>query len=448
MKNKLSTALVFVLSFFLIFNSFSISVRAEDDDDDFAKDPIAASGTIGSNISYTYDSSTGTLTLTGTGEIDLESAEEEPGIEGDTELKKVIIKEGITNIPEGMFEDCTALVEVQIAKSVKYIGSEAFAGCTSLTKIEIPEGITRLESATFADCTSLKEITIPKSVTSMGVGLFDECNKLDTINYNGTQEQWNKIEVDLTLNEDYDSTDDDTDDDEDSDDVDDEEEEDEDSDDDEEDPDDEDDITDDIEDEEAEDKPRTVSPQIFFKNAKVSFSDGNTIQYITPSISTSKTLFVYNGKNQKPKITVKDGSKKLKEKTDYDLTAPKKSTKVGNYQITVTLKGKYAGSITISYKIIPKKVSLKKLKSKKKKTLTISWKKSKDISGYEIAYSTSKKFTKKTSVIKTVKKSKKSLTIKKLKSKKKYFVKIRSYKTVGKTKIYSEWSKAKNIKVK
>ncbi len=85
-----------------------------------------------------------------------------------------------------------------------------------------------------------------------------------------------------------------------------------------------------------------------------------------------------------------------------------------------------------------------------KKAITLKWKKQTKggIKGYEIQYSTDKKF-KKNVKTKTIKKTKiTSTTIKKLKSKKKYYIRIRTYKISGSEKVYSNWSKAKSVKVK
>ncbi len=99
-----------------------------------------------------------------------------------------------------------------------------------------------------------------------------------------------------------------------------------------------------------------------------------------------------------------------------------------------------------------KNAKIKKL-TKAKKSFKATWKKVKGVSGYQIQYSTSKKFTKKTTKSVTIKKNKTtSKRIKKLKAKKKYYVRIRTYKNVklnGKTvKVYSTWSKAKTVKTK
>ena len=88
-----------------------------------------------------------------------------------------------------------------------------------------------------------------------------------------------------------------------------------------------------------------------------------------------------------------------------------------------------------------------KVKANGKKKIKVSWKKDKKASGYEITYSTKKSFKgKKTIVVKSNKTT--STVVKKLKSKKKYFVKVRSYKQVGKTKTYGAYSKVKTVKVK
>lgn len=98
---------------------------------------------------------------------------------------------------------------------------------------------------------------------------------------------------------------------------------------------------------------------------------------------------------------------------------------------------------------VPKATSIKGKIIAKKKAFLVKWKKKTGITGYQIQYSTNKKFKNKGSKIKTVKKpSTTKLTVKKLKSGKKYYVRIRTYKTVNGTSYYSEWSKAKKVKIK
>ena len=176
--------------------------------------------------------------------------------------------------------------------------------------------------------------------------------------------------------------------------------------------------------------------------------------YAAKTIKLSKTSMTYNGKKQKPSVTIMDAAgKKLKNGTDYKVTYPKKTQNVGKYTVTVTLKGNYTGTVKKTFTILPKNTAISKLTASKN-TVTVKWKKqTKQTAGYEIQYSTSSKFTKKTT--KTVKATKNSMTSKKitkLKAKKKYYVRIRMYQTVkvGKksTKIYSGWSKAKTVTTK
>ena len=103
---------------------------------------------------------------------------------------------------------------------------------------------------------------------------------------------------------------------------------------------------------------------------------------------------------------------------------------------------------TVTPKIKLSKPVIKKLKSTKKKTLAVKWNKIKNASGYEIQYSTNKKFKKKYTKIKKVSPKKLSLTVKKLKSRKKYYVRVRAYNKTNKKTVYSKWSKVKNVKVK
>lgn len=95
----------------------------------------------------------------------------------------------------------------------------------------------------------------------------------------------------------------------------------------------------------------------------------------------------------------------------------------------------------------PKKTSIKKL-SKGKKKFTVTWAKVSGIKGYQIQYSSDKKFKKNNKSVTVTKQKTTKATVKKLKSKKKYYVRVRTYKTVNGKKIYSSWSKVKSVKTK
>ena len=162
-------------------------------------------------------------------------------------------------------------------------------------------------------------------------------------------------------------------------------------------------------------------------------------------VTIKKTSYVYNGKKKQPGVTVKIGSKTLKEGLEYKL-AYKDNKKVGTASVMISGAGEYTGEITKTFKIVPKGTALLKA-AVKSKGFIIRWKKqTKSINGYQIQYSTNKKFTKKTTVAKTVKKaSATKLNIKKCKAGKKYYIRIRTYKKVKGTKYYSGWSKVKSM---
>lgn len=103
-------------------------------------------------------------------------------------------------------------------------------------------------------------------------------------------------------------------------------------------------------------------------------------------------------------------------------------------------------TVTISK---PKKAKIVKLSSPKKKSLKVTWKKDAKVSGYQIQYSTSKKFTSKKTKSVILKSNRYTTkTIKKLSGKKTYYVRVRGYKKSRNTKVYGNWSSIKKIKVK
>lgn len=166
------------------------------------------------------------------------------------------------------------------------------------------------------------------------------------------------------------------------------------------------------------------------------------------SITLSKTEYSYNGKAKKPKITVKNGKTTLKEGTDYTVTY-KNNKNIGKAKAVIKGKGDYSGSISKAFTINPAKTGLKKASSSDKGELKVTYKKVKGVTGYQVTYSTSKKFTKSTTKTATVKGvSNLSNTISDLRSGKTYYVKVRTYKTVSGKKYYSDYTKVKKIKVK
>ena len=98
-----------------------------------------------------------------------------------SEIKKVVIEDGVTNIGKYAFYECTNLTSVEIPNSVTSIKVAAFAYCASLTSIKIPNSVTSIGDLAFDKCSALTSITIPNSVTSIGECAFYNCQALTSI---------------------------------------------------------------------------------------------------------------------------------------------------------------------------------------------------------------------------------------------------------------------------
>lgn len=171
------------------------------------------------------------------------------------------------------------------------------------------------------------------------------------------------------------------------------------------------------------------------------------------NVKLSKSIYTYDKKAKKPTVTVKDTKgKKLKKGKDYTVTYAKGRKAIGNYKVTIQLKGKkYNGKETLTFRIAPAGTTVKSVKAGKAK-VTVNWKQqTKNTSGYIIQCSTNKSF--KGSILTTVSSNKaKSKQITKLSTKKQYYVRLCTYKNVKKngktTKICSDWSNAVAVKTK
>lgn len=200
--------------------------------------------------------------------------------------------------------------------------------------------------------------------------------------------------------------------------------------------------------------------------AKITVSAAATANYEKASATATVTV-----KKAKQTITAKDVSKaygakafSLGAKASGKLTYKSSDAKVATVDKNgkVTVKGTGVATITVSaaattnyekaskkvmVKVAPKAVTLTKVTSSKAKTVVVTWKKDSKVTGYQIQYSTDKKFAK----AKTVTISKASIvtkTISKLTSKKTYYVRACAYKKSGKTTVTGAYGAAKSVKVK
>ena len=153
----------------------------------------------------------------------------------------------------------------------------------------------------------------------------------------------------------------------------------------------------------------------------------------------------FTGKAITQNVTVKVGNTVLKNGTDYTVSYSN-NKKVGKATVKITGKGKYGGVITKTFKINPAKQEIQKLTAKSK-AFFVDWAQKGSATGYEIQYATNSKFTGAKKVTITNSKTDKT-TVSKLSANKKYYVRVRSYTTVGGTKYYGAWSAVKNVTTK
>ena len=376
-------------------------------------------------------------------------------------LKEVVIT-GSNSIAEDAFYECKSLTSISFTGNVRVFGEWAFSYCTGLKKVTIPKTCKRISSWAFYDCVNLSDVYYCDSKSAKNNitiehgndplddadWYYNSCIGTKSHNYNNScDKSCNVCGAIRTIKHTYTNSCD---------------------------------KTCDVckatrniyhTYSNACDKTcnvckatRTVPAHKYTtittkatlaKNGKVvkkckvcgKVASTTTIKYVK-SFKLSTTSYTYNGKVKTPSVTVKDSAgKTLKKNTDYTVSYASGRKNVGTYKVTIKMKGKYSGTKTLTFKINPVKTSVSKLTAGKKSiTVNIS-KKSTQVSGYQVQYSTSKKFTSaKTKTISSYKTTK--YTLKSLSAKKTYYVRVRTYKTVSGKKYYSGWSTYKYVKTK
>ena len=157
--------------------------------------------------------------------------------------------------------------------------------------------------------------------------------------------------------------------------------------------------------------------------------------YYPKTIKLEYTSVTYNGKTKTPSVTIKDyKGNKLKKDTDYTVKYASGRKSTGNYSVTITFRGKYSGTKTLYFNILPSKTS--KLTSACSTTeIKASWKSVTGASGYKVELLNSKG-----KVVKSVTTTKTSYTFKKLSKVTTYKIRVTAYKTIDKKAVYSSVS--------
>ena len=163
------------------------------------------------------------------------------------------------------------------------------------------------------------------------------------------------------------------------------------------------------------------------------------------NVKLNRTSYTYTGKSIRPSVTVTVNGKKIGANAYKLYYKNNKNSGIGTVQVRGT--GKYSRiNKTLTFKILPPKTLLTGLK-KANRSFTASWKKNIQATGYQIQFAADSRFTKERKTVTVGKQSATRYKISGLKNKKTYYVRIRSYKRVGKKVLYSSWSTVKKIRV-
>jgi hypothetical protein len=370
----------------------------------------------------------------------------------------VTIPDTVTNIGGNAFYQCSSLTSVTIPGSVKRIEGCAFEECRGLTSVAFHDGINRIEAYAFTYCDNLTNLTIPDSVTSIGPNALGWDETID-IRFCGTKAQWDSAVGDSevpykSIVYDCFSVDADA----------------------------------ELSGESYTYTGKAIKPAVtvtydgqelingtdydlIYKNNtnagtasvvvrgkgeyfgsiaktfKITKADNKiTGSNYTRSYSTKAQAITLNAKATGGKMTYKSNKSAVKVTSAGKVTIGAKFS--GTATITIT-----AGSAnykTVTKKItvtVPAKIALVSAANVATRKMKVTWKKSTTVSGYQIQYSLKSSFAS-AKFLTIYKNTLTATTISSLTKGKKYYVRIRSFKTANGKKFYSAWSAAKAVTIK
>ncbi|MBQ1372218.1 MAG: leucine-rich repeat protein, partial [Oscillospiraceae bacterium] len=139
------------------------------------------SGTCGDNLTWTFDTDTGTLTIEGSGPMSIRVIDLAPWNKYGRKIKAVILDDRIESIGNNAFYGCSNLTTINFPTALKSIQSNAFSGCKKLESVSLPEGLTSISRDAFSGCNSLTELHLPESLQTIGNFAFKGCSKLEEV---------------------------------------------------------------------------------------------------------------------------------------------------------------------------------------------------------------------------------------------------------------------------
>lgn len=154
----------------------------------------------GNNITWTITD--GVLRATGVGKMDnYTSTSYVPWYDERGKVTSVVMENGITTVGSYAFDGFGKVTSVTLPETIRSIEEFAFWRCDDLPSIVIPSGCTIIKNSAFNWCESLEYIVLPTSVTEIMWNAFANCDNLYDVYYNGTAEQWRRINISSTGNE-------------------------------------------------------------------------------------------------------------------------------------------------------------------------------------------------------------------------------------------------------
>lgn len=319
------------------------------------------------------------------------------------EVSSYQIPDGVKVIAENAFY-ASPLVNVKISNSVESIGKYAFCFSTSLKEISLPEKVESIANDAFDGCKKLEKITIYHKDCKISASEYtipentviygqpDSTAKEYAIKYKRVF----KIIGDVSCDHTYKTT--------------------------------------------TTKATLKKNGNILKRCSKCGEVSSKKTIYYPKTIKLSKESYVYDGKIKKPTVSVKGSNGKTISSSHYKVSYGKLYKSTGRYTVTITFKGNYTGTAKRTFEIRPKAVTVNSMTAKTKGFL-LKWKKATGtMSGYQIQYAKNSKFSSAKTITITNPKTV-SKTVSNLEGQAKYYVRIRTYKTVKGSRIYGLYSK-------
>ena len=183
-KRRISRLFSVLLALVVIVGTFNLPMNVKEARADTIVDS-GDCGASGGNVTWTLDCD-GVLKISGTGAMKTYGdSSSMPWNTRKAEINTIIIENGVTEIGQFCFCECSNVTTVSIPDSVTIIKMNAFLNCTSLTDIHLPEELTEIGGGAFLNCTSLTSIIIPEKLTSLETYSFIDCASLKNIQFLG-----------------------------------------------------------------------------------------------------------------------------------------------------------------------------------------------------------------------------------------------------------------------